>query len=290
MKIKQWISRIVAPIRRFFRRLWNGRHVISDLVKHKHRFVVLDTDTYKEKISFSLSGINLFVFLGITALVLILLTSILLAFTPLREFIPGYTNTEMVEQTYENARIIDSLEQHLAGQEALLADIQDVLAGKDPALRHSSETSQGDSVHLAAEPYSRTAADSLLREEIEALGGQHHFALPLKGRIEKSYSNNYPGIDISSTEDNKVRAIQSGVVLWAEAGEEGEYTMVVQHLHDMIALYRGNGKPQKKVGDDLESGEPLMQLKGGTEKKPSQLHLELRKEGHPVNPKEYLQY
>ncbi len=65
---------------------------INDVIKHKHRFVVLDTDTYKEKFSFQLSGANLFVTLGITMIVLIMLTTVLIAFTPLRELIPGYTN------------------------------------------------------------------------------------------------------------------------------------------------------------------------------------------------------
>ena len=78
MSIKERIKGFWQRTARFFRRLWNGRHTISDLVKHKHRFVVLDTDTYKEKISFQLSGINIFVFLGVTALVLVFLTALLL--------------------------------------------------------------------------------------------------------------------------------------------------------------------------------------------------------------------
>ena len=100
MSITERISGFFGRIKGFFVRLWNRRHVISDLVKHKHRFVVLDTDTYKEKISFQLSGINIFVFLGVTSLVLVFLTALLLAFTPLRELIPGYSNTRMAEQTY----------------------------------------------------------------------------------------------------------------------------------------------------------------------------------------------
>ncbi|MCR4815728.1 MAG: hypothetical protein K5842_00900 [Bacteroidales bacterium] len=170
MKIKEDIKSFFVGIKRFFQRLWNGRHVIGDLVKHKHRFVVLDTDTYKEKISFQLSGINIFVFLGVTSLVLIFLTALLLAFTPLRELIPGYSNTGMVKQTYENARIIDSLEVELKAQEDMLADIQYVMLGKDPAERHADEVSQtkkSDSVKVKATPYVRSKADSLMREDVE---------------------------------------------------------------------------------------------------------------------------
>jgi hypothetical protein len=168
MSVKGKISNFFAGVKRFFQRLWNGRHTIGDLVKHKHRFVVLDTDTYKEKISFQLSGINIFVFLGITSLVLIFLTALLLAFTPLRELIPGYANTGMVEQTYENARIIDSLETELKNQEEMLADIQYIMLGKDPAERHAVEQRRSDSVKVQPTPYVKSKADSLLREEVES--------------------------------------------------------------------------------------------------------------------------
>ena len=167
MNIKERITGFFGRIKRFFVRLWNGRHVISDLVKHKHRFVVLDTDTYKEKISFQLSGINIFVFLGITSLVLVFLTALLLAFTPLRELIPGYSNARMTEQTFENARVIDSLETELKAQEEMLADIKDIMLGKDPAERHKVEPKKQDTVKAKPTPYVRSKADSLLRDEVE---------------------------------------------------------------------------------------------------------------------------
>lgn len=167
MPLKEKISGFFAGIKRFFQRLWAGRHTIGDLVKHKHRFVVLDTETYKEKISFQLSGINIFVFLGVTSLVLIFLTALLLAFTPLRELIPGYANTGMVAQTYDNARVIDSLETELKNQEEMLADIQYIMLGKDPAERHLVEQKRSDSVKVQPTPYVKTKADSLLRDEVE---------------------------------------------------------------------------------------------------------------------------
>lgn len=137
-------------------------------MKHKHRFVVLDTDTYKEKISFQLSGINVFVFLGITSLVLVFLTGLLLALTPLRELIPGYTNPRMVKQTYENAHVIDSLETQLKAQEEMLADIQAVMLGNDPAALHAKPAAKtNDTTKPAPTPYKHSKEDSLLRQEVE---------------------------------------------------------------------------------------------------------------------------
>ena len=162
------MKRFFLCIKQFFSALWNRRHVIGDLMKHKHRFVVLDTETYKEKISFQLSGINVFVFLGVTSLVLIFLTGLLLAFTPLRELIPGYSNPRMVRQTYENARVIDSLETQLKAQEEMLADIQSVMLGNDPAELHGHLSAKStDTVKATPTPYRRSKADTLLREEVE---------------------------------------------------------------------------------------------------------------------------
>lgn len=162
------MKKFFLRIKLFFLALWERRHVFGDLMKHKHRFVVLDTETYKEKISFQLSGINVFVFLGITSLVLVFLTGLLLAFTPLRELIPGYTNPRMVRQTYENARVIDSLEYQLKAQEEMLADIQAVMLGNDPASLHVTPVpSTSDTVKPTPTPYVRSKADTLLREEVE---------------------------------------------------------------------------------------------------------------------------
>ena len=66
MKIKEWWTKLRSK-------------PVTDVIKHKHRFVVMDTDTFKEKFSFQLSGINLFVTVGITVIVLIAAMVIFLA-------------------------------------------------------------------------------------------------------------------------------------------------------------------------------------------------------------------
>ena len=102
-------------------------------------------------------------------MVLIFLTALLLALTPLRELIPGYSNNDMVEQTYRNALTIDSLESQLAAQEQMLADIQQVMLERDPAEAHQKKAvKRSDSVKVKPTPYVRTKADSLLRQEIES--------------------------------------------------------------------------------------------------------------------------
>ncbi len=287
MSLKDSISQFFNRIKRFFRRLWNGRHTISDLVKHKHRFVVLDTDTYKEKISFQLSGSNVFVFLGITALVLVFLTALLLAFTPLRELIPGYSNAKMTEQTYANARLADSLAVQLQLQEEMLADIQDVMLGKDPAQRHANQSTRtGDSAKVTPTPYVRSAEDSLLRAEMKARGGDKNYACPLQGKITKKYGSrdDFKGIEIEGKRGDKVLAIQNGVVLLSDKDSEGTYTLVVQHSGNLVSLYKGQGKLLKQSGETVMAGEPLLLLQPSQRKGAATLQFEVVDGGEAVNP------
>ena len=137
-------------------------------MRRKHRFVVMDSETFCEKWSFELKGINLFVGVGVATIILIVLTSLLIAFTSLREYIPGYMRTDIMEQAYENSRMLDSLELALAQQERQLQDLKMVISGQplpsEEAYRHKSDTSH----KVQSSEYKHSKADSLLREEVES--------------------------------------------------------------------------------------------------------------------------
>ena len=79
-------------------------------MQHKHRLVVMDTDTLKETFSWELTGLNIFTFAGITVIVLLILSSLLIAFTPMRNLVPGFIKPELKEEVARNAQTIDSLE------------------------------------------------------------------------------------------------------------------------------------------------------------------------------------
>ena len=289
MKLKDRISALFGGIRRFFRRLWNGRYVISDLFKHKHRFIVLDTDTYKEKISFQLSGSNLFVFFGITALVLIILTALVLAFTPLRELIPGYTNRKMVAQTYANARVIDSLESQLKAQEEMLADIKDIMMGKDPGQRHGVQSEIHRDSTVKPEEYRRSAADSALRQDVEGSGGERVFATPLKGKVVKRFNAGREvfGVTIEGKNGDDVAASQRGVVLFTDNNGENTYTVVIQHPGNIVSVYKASGTLLHKTGEWVDAGEPIINIKAA-KNNTTTLYYELRRNGEAINPEKYL--
>lgn len=130
--------------------------------------MIVDDETLKEKLSVKLTGINVFVGVGLGIILLVAITTIIIAFTPLREYIPGYTNQEMVEQTYHNAHVIDSLEHVVNNQEELIKTIQAAFLGVDSVATVELPSKVADSLtHLGPINYSHSRADSLLRREVE---------------------------------------------------------------------------------------------------------------------------
>ena len=301
MKIKEWWAKLRSK-------------PVTDVIKHKHRFVVMDTDTFKEKFSFQLSGANLFVTIGITVIVLIVLTSVLIAFTPLRELIPGYTNTDMVEQTYLNAKKIDSLENELANQEWLVATMQAVLRGE--AVDDAFDSVRSDStatLHQVAAVYRHSREDSLLRQEVEqedsryqvkpasqtttpdasAPAVSHLMFTPLKGKIITPFdpAKRHNGVDIAGATNQTVNAAYSGTVIMAAFTAEAGHVIALQHPGGVVSVYRNNGVLLKHQGDVVRVGEPIAYV--GSTAHPElgpYLHFELWVAGAPVNPEEYISF
>ena len=301
MSIKDWFSKLKS---------WP----VSDVIKHKHRFVVMDTDTFKEKFSFQLSGANLFVTVGITVIVLIVLTTVLIAFTPLRELIPGYANTRMVEQTYSNAKKIDSLEVEMANQEWLIATMQAMLRGEALGTTFDSVRRDSSSVlQQAANVYRHSVEDSLLRLEVErednryqikssssqqsqndaAPAVSHLLFAPLKGKILSPFDPRvrHNGVDIAGNTNQTVNATYSGTVIFTAFTAEAGHVIALQHPGNVVSVYRNNGVLLKHQGDVVRVGEPIAFV--GSSSRPEQgpyLHFELWVAGNPINPEEYISF
>ena len=288
---------------------------VGDVIRHKHRFVVMDTDTFKEKFSFQLSGINLFVTIGVTIIVLIILTTVLIAFTPLREYIPGYTDTDMIEQTYVNARKIDSLEVMLSDKEWMIATMQAVLRGEQ--IGSDAEVGINDStstLEQVTKAYRHSKEDSLLRLDVEREDNRyqvktnskqvstsesqqpvvtHLFFAPLKGNIAAPYNaaERHYGVDITAASNTPVNAAYSGTVIFATFTGDAGYVVALQHPGGVITVYRNNSALLKHQGDVVRAGEPIAYVgNGGKHELGPYLHLEVWVNGSPVNPEEYIAF
>ena len=283
---------------------------VSDVIKHKHRFVVMDTETFKEKLSFQLSGINLFVVIGVTIIVLILLTTILIAFTPLREWIPGYTNTEAVEQTYANAKKLDSLQVQLENQEWLVATMQAVMRGEE--LGSDIQLDSSVTLQQVTDAYRRSREDSLLRADVESEDNRyqvkatvpsatvvadaapaitHLFFTPLKGSILQPFDMHHHGVDIAGDAGHAVCAAYSGTVVFAGFVAEAGHVLTIQHPGNVVTVYQNCSSPLVHQGDVVRAGEPVAYVgSSGHREQGPYLHFEIWVGGNAVNPEEYISF
>ena len=318
-RIHRWFSSKIWNFRAWGRGMKTLYGHSKDVIKTKHRFVVMDTQTYKEKFAFQLSGINLFVTIGIVVILLIVLTTVLIAFTPLREFIPGYANTEMVEQTYHNATVIDSLEQKMLQQEWMINTIQDVLSERRVDFDSNATVEQrADSIAaLGVTPteYTHTRADSLLRLYVDHndsryqvrvssqgyssrhvnltdnQSGKGLFFTPVHGKVVAMFDPQifHYGVDVAAMANAPINAVYGGTVIFANFTVETGYVIAVQHPGNVLSVYKHCSSLLKQQGDVVRVGEPLAYLgNSGQLTTGPHLHFELWMNGKPVDPLQFI--
>lgn len=239
------------------------RKQLKKKLLHKYRLVVLNEDTFEEKISFKLNRLNVFVTGTLFAIVLIAGTTFLIAFTPLKEYIPGYASTKLRQEATDLTFEVDSLQNKMSANEIYFNSIQKVLKGeiapqkinKDSLL----ESFKTDTALANVEP---SKQDSLLRKEVAledkynlfetaTTKGDYVFFPPLKGAISNDFNTKekHFGIDITAPEGTPVKAVADGTVIFSEWTAETGYVCVIDHGSNLISVYKHNSALTISQGD-----------------------------------------
>lgn len=270
--------------------------------------VVLNDQTLEEKFSLRLTPMNIIVFGGSFAISLIILTLYLIAFTPLREYIPGYTDVNMRRNLVNVALKTDSLDYRMSSQERYLTNLLNVLQDKVDTMKPARVTGN-PALYDTIRKLSRSEEDAQLRAEMEAGDkfeltespaktfssgiGSTAFFTPLKGTITTRYSavQKHFGIDIVSGPNEVIKAALDGTVVIANFTSETGYVIGVQHGNNLMTLYKHNSALLKSVGDYVKAGE-VIAIIGNTGEFSTgpHLHFELWYNGSPVNPLEYISF
>jgi murein DD-endopeptidase MepM/ murein hydrolase activator NlpD len=283
----------------------------KDKLRIKYRLVFMTDDTLEERFTFKLSRLNVFIALGTLTIVLIFLTSILIAFTPLREYIPGYTNVGLQKKLYVLQRKTDSIEKDLIRKDQFIRSLKDVMGGKDFT---DDKTMTRDTMRRYGDiRLKRSAEDSLLRAEVESQGkynlykrearesagyksasiGGILFFPPLKGVVTNDYNpaRMHFGVDIVARQNETIKSVLDGTVIISNWTVETGYVITVQHHQNIVSVYKHNSALLKKTGDLVRAGEPIAIIgETGELATGPHLHFELWYDGSTVNPKEYISF
>ncbi|MBR1887627.1 MAG: M23 family metallopeptidase [Bacteroidales bacterium] len=244
--------------------------------------------------------------LAIVSAVLIVVVGLfcLIAYTPIRTFIPGYPDAYTRRQAVQNAQRIDSLETRIIQWQLYSENLRRVVSGEEPIRMDSLILgSRGSSALPSAS--SLDLRDSLLRADVQAqeqfgVSSQRRnlpieaqtFFPPIKGVVSKGFDATlHPWTDITAPAGTMVMSVLDGTVISTGWDQDKGYSIILQHQGDIISIYRNNQKLLHKVGDAVKAGTPVALLASSPSlTKGDHLHFELWYGGHPQNPADYISF
>lgn len=277
----------------------------------KYRFVVLRDDSFKEVASLKLTKRNIAI-LGSTLFVsLIFITAILIIYTPLKYYIPGYQGdfgyrSKIMKLQYET----DSLESAMSVNNIKLLNLSNVLKGNFDSTYSKKAVKlaiKSDTLNL----YSLSEEEKALREQVGSeLKGygkstsknmqnaspaiyDMNFFPPIKGYITSKYDAKagHYGIDIASPADEPVKACLDGTIIASNWTIDGGYEITIQHASNIITNYKHNSKILKKVGNVVKAGDVISIIgNSGEQSTGPHLHFELWSNGVSINPVDYIKF
>lgn len=288
------------------------RNVSYKKLNQTYDFLMSRDDTGRPMLNFKLNLLNLILVIIGIALLLIIITTFIIAFTPLREYIPGYTDTNLNREVYELNLRADSLEKEMHKKDIYFDNLRKIVEGYDFAadsalasLSIYEPLPKGvtDTITLK-----KSKQDSILRAEYEAqnqynlFGSDYlpptkpsslvkNFFIPLNGSIINAFNpdNGHFGVDIASDGDKIINATLDGTVVFSSWSINNGYCIGIQHADSYFSVYKHNATLLKKEGDYVKAGEAIAILgRSGDNQEVEHLHFELWRNGIAVNPVEYM--
>ena len=288
------------------------RNVSFKKLNRRYDFLMSHDESGRPMLNFKLNLLNLILAIIGMALLLIVITTFIIAFTPLREYIPGYSDTSLGREVYELNLRADSLRQEMQRKDIYFQNLKKIVEGYNFA---------ADSALAAVNIYEplpagvtdtitlkKSVQDSLLRAEYEAqdqynLFGKEYlsttkqsslvknFFVPLTGKVINAFDadKGHFGVDIASEGDKIINATLDGTVVFSSWSINNGYCIGIQHADSYFSVYKHNATLLKKEGEYVKAGEAIAILgKSGDEEAFEHLHFELWRNGLALNPAEYM--
>jgi murein DD-endopeptidase MepM/ murein hydrolase activator NlpD len=281
------------------------RKLIKKKLFTKNRLVILNEDSFEEIFSLKLTLMNVFVVATIGAVLIITTTTFIIAFTPLREYIPGYASDELKRNATVLALKSDSLTNAVKKNEAYIASIKKILTGDvDFAQRnkdsiYATRTENGD-----VEEVQISAADKKLRQEVAQEDKYNLFEKaeskvsvvlfpPAKGSITEKFSSNkkHFAVDVALAKNTPIKATLNGTVIFADWTPSTGNVIIIRHNNGFISVYKHAASLTKSQGDVVRTGEAIA-LAGSTGQESTgvHLHFELWKDGYAIDPTQFIEF
>ncbi|MEZ4920150.1 MAG: M23 family metallopeptidase [Saprospiraceae bacterium] len=292
---------------------------LIEKMRDKYRLVLMNDETFEEISSLKLSPLNVYIFFSSLVVGTAFIVVLLLVYTPLKRYIPGYGDFQRDVEVRELTTKVNSLEKEVEAhrrynenfRKMLTADVEDI--SMEAVKKEGKERTAVDS--LGPTNIARIEADEQLREAVESgtvtgkpvvlsplqggLGSseipleQLFFIPPVSGETTATFNpeKDHLGIDVSAPRNTAVKAASDGVVITAGYTVETGHSIAIQHPNNVITMYKHNSVLLKKAGSTVKAGEAIAIIgnSGETSSGPH-LHFELWHKGRAVNPADYINF
>ena len=289
----------------------NKKAKIKDKIRKKYRVVVYSNDTYEEKAHFKLTLLNFFNILVASSVLLIVLVTYLIAFTPLREYIPGYTDVSLNRRVYEMERRADSLELVFKQKDLYINNLKKIINGEDfetdsvnSLLPKSSKTNFDNIVIKNSEQdslfrigYEEETRNNLFGNRIMSDVSQEFklvsFFAPINGIVTQHFNREakHFGTDLVASNNSVIKATADGTVIYSDWTVDNGYCIGIQHNGNLFSIYKHNAVLLKEEGDFVNAGDAIaIYGNSGSLSTGPHLHFELWYNGTPLNTEDYISF
>ena len=284
-------------------------------ISTKVRVVIVNAESFEEKRHFMLSPLNAFVLLSFFSIVVITATYLVIAFTPLKQSIPGMPELSgelaLRKIDLENIQYLEKMKHHSNVETLYFENLISILNDEVPSDPTSQDSTYNrDSTDYAIMDFSTSQQDSMLRAKIDLrekyelhdnglnvspnddMKGVFFFT-PINGSISASFNSKegHFGVDIVAPKDEAIMATLDGTVVFKDWTPENGHIIYLQHNYNLISVYKHNSFVLKKVGEFVEAGEPIAIIgNSGRLSTGPHLHFELWHKGMALNPEEYMHF
>lgn len=286
----------------------------QESLANTYRLVVMNDETFEEVSSTRLSLLNIYVLLSSVLVIMAILVWLMIAFTPLRKYVPGYGDVMQDQEVRELYRQVEELEDELVTHRKYSENFRRILVGEviteDDVPKVDPEMMDEAVADTAAElsEEEMELRNELMLEEVGVKAKEPRttnlspkdtplerlfFSSPISGEISAGFmpDKEHFGVDVLAPKNTAIKAAMDGYVFLSDWTLETGNTIGIQHSSNLITFYKHNSVLLKEVGNYVKAGEAVAVIGNtGTMSNGPHLHFELWYKGKPIDPTEYIDF
>lgn len=267
----------------------------------KRRFIIYNEDSLAESFSLKLTLMNVFVVATLGAILIIFVTTFIIAFTPLREYIPGYASTQLKEKATSLTIKSDSLLKVTKENNAYINSVKAVLNGDLEYAKLNKDSIQvvekgNEEINISISDKEKELRNEVAKDnkynvfdKAESKVSYVLFA-PVSGKITKNYNiaSKNLGVHIAVAKGTPVKSIASGSIIFSEWTPSSGFVVIIRHQDEILSVYKNLSSATKSAGNTVKSSEVI--AVSGDNASQNNIHFQLWKNGIPINPIQFINF